>query len=328
MPRCTICGKKFATLSALQEHHRAVHPKTKFAAPYVSLTRNLFIIIVAILIATSIGVAYLIYNQYTSPNSGGSGGANGLLLTPISPELYKNMTQVSLSTLASVGTGMGNPPTAISSSSLSVSGKPEFLSITAEFCPHCAAERWAIVVALSKFGNWTNLEYMLSAPDDGNISTVTFRNATYTSQYLVFISVENEDRNQNLLQSTTTQEQQLWDQYNPGTYPFIDIGGKYDLTRPQFSFQDIQGMSWTQIASQLNNPSSTIAKLIDGSANYLISAICKIDGGNPSSLCGQSFAQLLSFQPGATPSSSNFFLSLTQASPIERNEMIASPRVL
>jgi hypothetical protein len=59
--------------------------------------------------------------------------------------------------------------------------------------------------------------------------------------------------------------------------------------------------SWTQIASQLNNASSVFALNIDGAANRLISAVCKVEGGAPSSLCSQSLIQPLS-HTRATPS--------------------------
>ncbi len=36
-------------------------------------------------------------------------------------------------------------------------GKPEVLFVGAEFCPFCAAERWPLIVALSRFGRFTAL---------------------------------------------------------------------------------------------------------------------------------------------------------------------------
>ena len=35
---------------------------------------------------------------------------------------------------------------------LTEAGLPEMLYMGAEYCPFCAAERWAMVMALSKFG--------------------------------------------------------------------------------------------------------------------------------------------------------------------------------
>jgi thiol-disulfide isomerase/thioredoxin len=290
MPKCSICGRKFATISALEAHHRAVHPNSKFSPPSFSARRNLLTMMIIILVAVGALVGYLIYYQ-SQQNPQGSDSY--LFNSPISSALYQNLTDVSFSTLSSIGTDSATYPTPISSSSpLTLDGKPEILYIGAEFCPFCAAERWSLVIALAKFGNFSNLEYMRSAANDGNIATLTFLNVNYTSKYVAFVSVENEDRNRNPLQATTQTEQQLWDKYDANSYPFIDIGGEYIITSSQFPYSDLYGLNWTQIASQLNNPGSSVAKAIDGAANTLISVICKVDGGNPGSVCSQSFAKL------------------------------------
>lgn len=224
--------------------------------------------------------------------------------TQISPALDQNLTGVTYSTLRIIGPhqqSVSNQPKAIDNTiTLTSGGTPEILYIGAEFCPFCAAERWAIVVALSKFGNFSNLQYMASAPGDGDIATLSFRNATYSTAYnFTIVTVENEDRNRNPLQQPTSSEQALWSQYTGNSYPFIDIGGEYILTTSQFNYRDLSNLNWTQVGSQLNNPSSSIAKDIDGAADQLIGAVCKIDGGSPSSLCSQSFA-LVSFEPRNT----------------------------
>jgi hypothetical protein len=50
----------------------------------------------------------------------------------------------------------------------------------------------------------------------------------------------------------------------------------------------------------LNTPSSNVAQLVDGAANYLITAICKVTGQSPSSVCSQSYANVTLdyIQPG------------------------------
>ena len=194
-----------------------------------------------------------------------------------------------------------------------LNNKPEILYIGAEFCPLCAANRWSLIVALSKFGNFSGLQYMLSAVDDGNYSTMSFRSMSYVSQYISFVSVENEDRDHNIFQLPNQTEQNLWNTYNPNVYPFIDIGGSYVVKSEMYNSAALKGLSWTQIGSQLNNPSSSLAKLIDGAANSIISDVCKIDGGNPSSVCGQSFANLsLTLRQPATDSA--YLVVLTQDS--------------
>ena len=58
----------------------------------------------------------------------------------------------------------------------------------AEYCPHCAAERWSIILALSRFGTFHHLSNMLSSSTDvdPNTQTFSFYKSTYTSPYIVF----------------------------------------------------------------------------------------------------------------------------------------------
>jgi hypothetical protein len=298
MPKCTICGKKFDTLAALQDHHRSMHPGKRFAMPKSSPVRMLTVVLVIVLVAVGGGVGYLIYSQSIGPTTTIS---SGILNTPISPALYDNLSGVTFATLSSIGAGSGvTAPTSISGTPLTQGGLPEMLYIGAEFCPYCAAERWSMVVALSKFGTFSGIEYMQSAAGDlvtNGLATLSFRNANYSSQYITFVSVEDEDRNHNALQTPTAAEQSLWNQYTNGqdTFPFIDIGGNFTVSGSQYTPPDINNLNWTQIASQLNNPNSNVAKVVDGAANTLINAICKSDNMQPSSVCGQSYLQNLSF---------------------------------
>jgi hypothetical protein len=228
---------------------------------------------------------------------------NSLIGTPIPATLYNQLAGVSNTTLAAVGSAQGViNMTSITGSPLTIGGKPEFLYIGAQFCPFCAAEKWPMIVALSRFGTFNGLEYMLSADSPEvypDTPTFTFVDSTYTSQYVAFVSVEAYDRNHNPLQSLTSAEQALLSQYDSvGGLAFIDIANQWAMNTQyhagsQFSPSDLDGIgNWTQIASQLNDPNSAIAKAVDGAANYLITAICKADGGNPAIVCSQSFAGL------------------------------------
>jgi hypothetical protein len=311
MPKCTICGKRFDTLSSLREHHRAVHPNARFVAPKTKLTRNLLTLTISILIVVGGIVGYAIYVQSQQQTT--TTVSSSLIDTPISSALYQNLSSVSTTTLSSIGSTQSGvtSPSPISDSALISNGKPEVLYIGDEWCPNCAAERWSLVVALSKFGSFTGLQYMASAADDGNIATITFSNASYTSQYISFVAVENQARNRTVIQNPTSTEQALWSKYSSTqSVPFIDFGGQYVLTGAQFSFTILSGDNWTEIGSQVNNPSSSIAKMIDGAANQIMGAICKMDSGQPSSICGQSFASV-SFAPSSSRASNFQFFMLS-----------------
>lgn len=65
-------------------------------------------------------------------------------------------------------------PANFSAPSISQGGKLTFVYIGAQGCPYCAQERWAFTIALSQFGNFSNLFYDTSATNDGSVPTILF----------------------------------------------------------------------------------------------------------------------------------------------------------
>jgi thiol-disulfide isomerase/thioredoxin len=213
-----------------------------------------------------------------------SGGSSGALPAAVQSDLT-----VPPGVLAQVGLGSALPSAMKSETgpALTSGGKPEMLYIGAEWCPYCAAERWAMAVALNRFGTFSPLKGIHSSSSDvyPNTASVTFYKSTYTSKYLVFAPVENQDVNHDLLQSPTAAQTALWNKYAPGNgYPFIDFGNRF-VTSATYNPQVLQGLSWSQIASDLHNPSSAVAQGADGSANMFTAAICKMTGNQPASVC-------------------------------------------
>jgi thiol-disulfide isomerase/thioredoxin len=206
------------------------------------------------------------------------------------PSSVQAKLSVPASILAAVGTGDAIPSSLkpVTGTPLTSGGKPEMLYIGAEWCPFCAAERWAMAVALSRFGTFSPLTGIHSSSTDvyPNTATVTFHNIKYTSKYLVFTPVENQDINHNLLQSPTPAQQALWRKYLPpgNSYPYIDIGNRY-VASTTYNPQVLQNLTWSQIAAALHVPSSPVAKGADGSANLFTAAICKITGNAPANVC-------------------------------------------
>jgi thiol-disulfide isomerase/thioredoxin len=223
-----------------------------------------------------------------------SSSQEGLNL-PISPIIYSELSGVSCATLSSIGEpSYVYAPTAINGSMLISNGKPEILYVGAEFCPFCAAERWSLIVALSKFGTFSGLEYMLSSSTDiyPNTPTFTFLNASYSSPYVSLATVEIMDRNRNPLQTMTSSEQALFNEYDKTeSIPFIDISNQFVIATSQYTPSVLSGEGWDQVAAQLNNASNNYALNIDGSANSIIRDICAVDGNNPGTICNQSFVK-------------------------------------
>lgn len=176
------------------------------------------------------------------------------------------------------------------------SGKLEVFYYGAEFCPYCAAQRWPLIIAMSRFGTFSGLQTTTSSSTDvyPNTPTFTFRNATYTSQYIDFRSVETTDRDRNQLQTPTAAEQQLVSQYDPGgTIPFIDVANRYAMTGAMYTPDTLGGMSLRAVADALKDPSSTQARAIIGSANLTTAAICKANADQPGTVCSSSAIQSL-----------------------------------
>ena len=44
-------------------------------------------------------------------------------------------------------------------------------------------------------------------------------------------------------------------------------------------------LGWSQIAADLHNPNSAVAKEVLGTANYITAAICKMTGNQPATAC-------------------------------------------
>jgi hypothetical protein len=219
---------------------------------------------------------------------------------------------VPTSVLDRVGAGQGvTPPGALPSGTapLEERGKPEILYIGAEYCPYCAAERWAMVVALSRFGSFTDLGGTSSSSTDiyPNTQTFTFHGSTYTSSVISFTPVET-NTNQpapgsgfTSLETPTSAEQALFQRYDVPPYttqsnstPFSMIGNRFVSVGASYDPAILQGMTRDQIAAALAQPSSPVAQRIDGAANTLTAAICQATGGQPSLVCSDPAIQKIS----------------------------------
>jgi thiol-disulfide isomerase/thioredoxin len=197
-------------------------------------------------------------------------------------------------------------PQTITDQPLTSSGKPEVLYVGAEFCPYCAAERWALAVALDKFGALSGLETMHSSPSDTdpNTPTMTFLHSSWSSQSVDFTPVEVEDINHANLQTPTSAENAVWSKYTQHSFPFIDFGGKSVIVGPTLDPANLAGLSQAQVTTDLKDPSSKVSQSILGAAGYMTAAICQMTNNQPASVCTASVQKLTSqFKPFTAPSS-------------------------
>jgi hypothetical protein len=252
----------------------------------------------SILAVVVIVVGFVVYGAVSHSNSnkvaGASNGPTGAALASV----VKDVTGVPASALGAVAGGGASSGgfKGISGPPLSSGGKPEIFYDGAEYCPFCAAERWAMVVALSRFGTFSGLTTVHSSTTDNpaNIPTWTFHGSVYTSKYLTFTPVEETSnvpdaatKYYTLLDKPTSAQTALMKQYDSnGGIPFLDFGGKYvqsgDLAMLQPT--SLSG-DWTKIATDLSNPSTGNAKAVLAAANWTTAAICKLTGDQPASAC-------------------------------------------
>ena len=158
-------------------------------------------------VAIALALVLIKVNSKPAASSPPADGPAGAALASV----VKDLTSVPASVLDTVragslsGAGIGSVSTSgsgylapVSGSPLTSGGKPEVLYLGAGFCPYCAAVRWPLIVALSRFGTFSGLRTTRSAIANGAgqhepypaTPTWTFHGSRYTSQYLTFTPVE------------------------------------------------------------------------------------------------------------------------------------------
>ena len=222
-------------------------------------SRTTWIVVgVAVVVLVALIVA-IVVAQSGSSNKAGTVAADPTVVVG-------KVVAVDDSTISTVGSGSSaNLPTAISAPPLTKDGKPLVLYVGAEYCPFCAAQRWAVVQALSRFGTFTGLTLTHSDPKDAypNTPTFTFHGATYTSSVVAFEGVETQTVDHQPLDTLTSDQGALFTKYNAppyvpasaqGAIPFIYFGGSYLLSGASYSPQTLQGMTADEVADALADP--------------------------------------------------------------------------
>ena len=205
-----------------------------------------------------------------------------------------------------VGNGPANAswtaPTVLSPpSTITDRGKPEVIYVGAEYCAFCAAERWPLVVALARFGQFTRLSAVASSSNAAfpAVHSFSFVGATYTSPYVVlsateqFSNVRGPDGAFQSLGTVPARDRPALDRASqaaadgmpPGTLPLVDVAGIEALATSQFSPAVLGSAPMTSIAGQLANPTATTTEAIIAAANQLSAGICTATGQRPAAVC-------------------------------------------
>lgn len=238
-------------------------------------------------------IAILVAVKLTAPTKKSTSVASSTAST----SLVNAVTGVPPATLDKVGKGsVATPPKATSGQAVlkNSEGKPIVFYLGAEYCPYCAAERWPMIVALSRFGTFQNLSTTSSSPTDTfpNTPTFTFHGATYTSKYLDFQPKEVQSDAGVPLETLTSDQQKLVDQFDPpppgqtgNSFPFLDFANQSIANGASYNPQILAGMTQQQVADALKDPNSDVAKAILGTANAFTNELCKLTNGQPGNVC-------------------------------------------
>jgi hypothetical protein len=228
---------------------------------------------------------------------------------PAPARVAQLVTSVPANTLDQVGVGDSRNP--ITSPVFGISkrdghfttgGKPEIVTVELAWCPHCAANSWALAVALSRFGSLTRLgeintgtHFCKVAEDPCNLNPLScfpftdglsFLNAAYRSPYISFTSIVLQDVNgRNLEKPTRREERSLRTFHLQRTAPALDIGGVWGFNGSGYDPGRLAHKTWSQIAGSLADPHNRIAQRVDGLANLFTAAICSATTGRPGNVC-------------------------------------------
>ncbi|MBK7272043.1 MAG: DUF929 family protein [Actinomycetales bacterium] len=231
----------------------------------------------------------------------GGTDVTGQSSTALDQATFAKVTSVPAASLDTVGAGASdNPPKTIDAPALTKDGKPRVLYVGAEYCPYCATERWPLVVALSRFGTWNNLSASFSAPApevNPNTATVSFHGATYSSQYVSFTGYETSTNKQTngqwgKLDTLEGEDLALFQKFNAppyvqssGAIPWINFGGTSIQAGASYNSAVILNKTQAEIATALADPTTDIAKGVNGAANVLTAQICKSTNQQPTAVC-------------------------------------------
>jgi hypothetical protein len=241
--------------------------------------RRLTIIVTVVIIAVSFGVGYYLVSLANRPTS-----VDALIGQPVSASDMASLTRTSVQPYGpAASAGMIAQVQRYGGASFVSQGRPVVLYVGGEYCQFCAIQRWALVIALMRFGTFTNLHYMTTPQAEGDYATFTFHGSSYSSSYVTFRPYEAADRNGNALESVPANYSAVWQHFGSG-FPFMDFGNTNVVASSTLQPTLLTGSNWTQTIASI--ASGTPAGLqVKESANLITALICKVTQGAPTSVC-------------------------------------------
>jgi hypothetical protein len=252
-------------------------------------------------------IAVLFVALFALPVDAAAGAPRSDGSTTAPPAIVQLVASVPVSTLNQVGAGELSGPRDFGvfklHRHLNSHGKPELLTMNFAWCPHCAANSWALAVALSRFGTLTGLRVLDAGtfyctlasgpctlggagPCYPHTHGLSFLRAHYQSPYLSFAHIVLQDVRGHNLERPTRQDISALKPFDPQAQtPAVDVGGGYGFLNSGFQPGILAHKTWGQIAGSLATAHNRIARHVDGLANLFAAAICKVTKGRPAGVC-------------------------------------------
>jgi hypothetical protein len=226
-------------------------------------------------------------------------------ISPAPASMITSLGHIPTSIASAVGVSSPDTPTTAptatgnasmwQSTASGAGARPVVFFYGAEFSPYAAAERWPVVVALSRFGTFSQLGLMQSSSSMAFSDTTgfTFWQVKYSS---VWVDLQTVERYSSLnptgvgfmpLQKPTARQAASVAVYDTSTmtFPLLDIANHYVLVGSSFSPSVLGGLSQAQVTADLAIPASPVTQAILSSANEITAAICTVTGQRPTAVC-------------------------------------------
>jgi Domain of unknown function (DUF929) len=270
------------------------------AVPPLHQIRRLYVALGLVVVALILLGTLIIIRNDSTPQ--GSGSSETFTAAPGS--LVSSLAQIP--SAVTNGVGVTSPtypvtaPRSVRSSSVWTAATkagdlPVVFFYDAEFDPYAAAQRWPLMVALSRFGSFGQVGLVQSSATNvfSNLSSFTFWEATYSSRWISLAAVERygsvdpTGASYISLQKPDATEAAAVSQFDgsPTTFPLLDIANRFVQIGAGYSPAALAGLTQAEIAADLAYPTNPIAQAVETSANEISAAICSVTGQHPGAVC-------------------------------------------
>lgn len=261
-------------------------------APLVSPRRGLVGLFLFVLVTA--GAVVTLWTLHHVPRASDMG-------QPVPAAVLRKLERVPSATWNAVGVRDAAP---LQKLRTPVAGAPTVFFVGGEYCPYCAAMRWPLAVALSRFGNLTQVVYMYSSASDQypNTPTFAFTRRSFSSPLISANLLELYNRRGHEILHLDIMQSRILNAYDvppftvPGgesrPIPFLLIGGRYLWVSAPYSPSMLHGYSWDGVVSAIRSGHGSLAQAVLENANVFTAAICGVDNNRPSQVCTQRSIQL------------------------------------